>query len=77
MLLIHSSQSSWVVLPRAAASAACVMVGGYIFAILAHYRLILGRRRIGPRVNPEPGERAVFCVTIVVALGLSLWVILG
>jgi hypothetical protein len=72
ILLISSMQSTWTVLPRAGAAAACAMLGGYIFAILAHYRLIFGTRRVGPRQNPEPAERAFFWLSIVGALALSL-----
>jgi hypothetical protein len=55
-------------LPSAACAAASIMVGGYVLAILAHYRLFLGRHRRGPRSNPEPAEAAVVCVTLAVAL---------
>src|SRR5436305_6921155 len=44
-------------LPWAACSAAAIMVSGYIFGILAHYRLIFGKkRRLADlaRDNPEP-----------------------
>jgi hypothetical protein len=41
----------------AGTSAAVVLTFGYVPAILAHYRLIFGGRRAGPRTNPEPSER--------------------
>ncbi|MGJ4917640.1 hypothetical protein [Bradyrhizobium oligotrophicum] len=54
--------------PTAAAGAATVLVGGYIFAILGHYRILFGRRRTGPRYNPEPAERVVVLVFSFLAL---------
>jgi hypothetical protein len=53
-------------LPRAACSATCILVAGYILSILAHYRLLFGRKRRGERENPEPAERwLVICTTVV------------
>lgn len=51
-------------LPAAGCSAASIMVTGYILGILAHYRLIFGRNRSGPRESPEPAEKiiAFFCI---------------
>ena len=46
-------------LPRAAAMLSLVLCLGWIPAILAHYRLLFGAHRTGPRRNPEPLE-AVF-----------------
>jgi uncharacterized membrane protein YhaH (DUF805 family) len=54
-------------LPSAACAAAVLMVAGYIFAILAHYRLLFGRRRSGPRLNPEPAERWIVLATLLLA----------
>ena len=55
-------------LPAAACTAAICMVAGYILAILAHYRLIVGRRRSGPRANPEPAEKWLVLVSIAAAV---------
>lgn len=61
----------------AISSAACagsvVLVAGYVLAILAHYRLFLGRSRTGRRENPEPAERGVVYSSIALALLASLW----
>ena len=46
-------------LPSAACAAATIMVAGYIMGILAHYRLILSGKRLGPRDNPEPSEKII------------------
>jgi hypothetical protein len=61
-------------IPTAVASAAVVLVAGYNFSILAHYRIlfgrlyfVLGKKRTGPRTNPEPGELLFASVTVVVA----------
>lgn len=73
VVLIRSPQSAWSVLPKTAAVVASTLAGGYIPAILAHYRLILGKNRSGPRTNPEPGEKLVVWITALVALMLALW----
>ena len=52
---------------KAACAASVVMLGGYIPGILAHYRLILGKSRRGPRDNPEPAEKTVVIITLLVA----------
>jgi hypothetical protein len=55
-------------LPAAGAVAAAIMVAGYVPAILAHYRLVFGRKRTGQRVNPEPWERFFVAVGLIIAL---------
>jgi hypothetical protein len=55
-------------LPTAGCAAMLVAMTGYVVGILAHYRLIFGSKRSGPRDNPEPSERVVVLVTIVGAL---------
>lgn len=50
-----------------ACSASSILVAGYIFSILAHYRLLFGRHRTGPRDNPEPAEKTLVRLTIVIA----------
>ncbi len=56
---------------RALASAACVaatiLLAGYVPAILAHYRIEIGRSRTGVRLKGEPKERLVVFVSIAVA----------
>jgi len=54
-------------LPRAACSAAVLMLAGYIFALLAHYRLLFGGGRTGPRANPEPAEKWIVILTLLLA----------
>jgi peptidoglycan biosynthesis protein MviN/MurJ (putative lipid II flippase) len=58
-------------IPPAASACATVLLLGYVFAILAHYRLILGRDRKGPRDNPEPAERWI-CLTST-CLGIAVF----
>ena len=48
-------------LPAAAAAMGVVLLIGWIPSVLAHYRLIFGKNRNGPRTNPEPAE-GVFVV---------------
>lgn len=50
-----------------ACSASSILVAGYIFSILAHYRLLFGRNKGGPRDNPEPAERILVRLTIIIA----------
>lgn len=61
----------------ASCSGSILLVVGYVFAILAHYRLILGFGRSGPRDNPEPSERVLVMVTCVASISLSTWVFLS
>ena len=60
----------------AASAAASVCVAGYIPAILAHYRIVLGSRRSGPRDNPEPLELVWVVLTVVAALATATFVVL-
>jgi hypothetical protein len=54
-------------LERAACAASAIMLGGYIFALLAHYRFVWGGKQSGPLRNPEPAERLAVWVTLAVA----------
>ncbi len=60
-------------IPPAACAAAAVLVAGYVFAILAHYRLILRGKRRGLRDNPERPEGIIVCVTVLVAISVGVW----
>jgi hypothetical protein len=73
--LVSLSPSSWMyrVVPPAACAGAVVLVTGYPFALLAHYRLILGGRRVGPRSNPEPSERWIVPITWGAAIAAVIW----
>jgi hypothetical protein len=64
-------------LPAAGCAATSIMVAGYIFGILAHYRLIFGRNRAGPRGNPEPAEMILVFIAAVLAVEVFLVVLLG
>ena len=59
-------------LPAAACAAAVTLMAGYVLALLAHYRLILGRGRSGVRSNPEPAERWLVFIAIAAAFVLFL-----
>jgi len=54
-------------LARASCAASILLLAGYVPSILAHYRIILGARRRGPRDNPEPAERTLAALTVSVA----------
>ena len=75
LLLLPPSNPIYHVLPSAACAGATVCVAGYPFAILAHYRLLLGRTRSGPRENPEPAERWIIVTTWLVSLSAFVWAI--
>jgi len=64
-------------LATAAGSASVIMVSGYVFAILAHYRLIFGRKRKGSRENPEPAEAGVVVTSIILAVAAAITSYLG
>lgn len=59
--------------PAAACGATAILVAGYPFAILAHYRFILAADRRGARSNPEPPERWLVGATAVLALAVFCW----
>jgi biopolymer transport protein ExbD len=62
-------------LPAAGCSASSIMVTGYILGILAHYRLIFGKKRSGPRDNPEPAEKIITFISILFSV-LSFFIVL-
>jgi hypothetical protein len=64
-------------LPAAGCSAASIMVAGYIFGILAHYRLIFGRNRSGPRENPEPAEKIIVYLFVLFSIAAFFIVLFG
>jgi hypothetical protein len=54
--------------PKAAYAAAVTLAAGYPFAILAHYRFLFSKKSaIECRVNPEPAERWLVLVTVLLA----------
>lgn len=46
-------------LASAFCTSAVLLLAGYVPTVLAHYRLLFGSLRSGPRTNPEPGERGL------------------
>jgi hypothetical protein len=56
--------------PTAGCGAALIALGGYVLALLAHYRLMFGSGRTGPRENPEPAERTIVIGATAVAVVL-------
>jgi amino acid transporter len=63
-------------LPAAACAAAIVLIAGYLVAILARYRWILGRGRSGPLAHPEPAERWLVVAFLVLAVAAFAFVLL-
>ncbi len=76
LILLSFLPSFLSALPSAACVTATIMVTGYIFGILAHYRLILAGSRSGPRDNPEPSEKIIVRMTVALA-AISFLVILS
>jgi hypothetical protein len=64
-------------LPQAACAASSILVAGYILSILAHYRLLFGRKRTGPRYNPEPAERVLVFTTAALAAAVFAIILLA
>jgi uncharacterized membrane protein len=72
--------ASAIKLSAAAAGSAAILVAGYVFSILAHYRILFGyerlfwgRRRKGARDNPEPSELLLSIATSAFAFLFFLW----
>jgi len=59
---------------KALASAACaggvILQVGYVPAILAHYRIVFGAKRTGPREKGEPIERLFVWLAFAAALAV-------
>jgi len=70
-LLAEDSASSGR-LPKAAAALCVVLALGWVPSILAHYRLILGFSRTGPRRNPEPTEALLVFLSALVGVAMFL-----
>lgn len=73
--LVAAHPTSWAHtrIPGPSCAVSIVLLAFYPFAILAHYRFILGGGRTGPRYNPEPGEKLVVWLAILVAGGMAVW----
>jgi hypothetical protein len=55
-------------LASAGCALALVLTAGDVPTILAHYRIMFGKSRAGPRRNPEPAERSIVLLCVVLAL---------
>jgi hypothetical protein len=63
----HTSQGTYLAM-SAVSLGNLVLIFAYPFAVLAHYRIILGGGRTEPRENPEPWERNLVVVATVLAV---------
>jgi hypothetical protein len=64
--------------PSAVCAGASILVVGYIFGILAHYRLLFWRGdTAAPHVPGEPAERVIVVATCLLAVGTLLLVVLS
>ena len=75
LVTVDAASPHYLKLPMAACGAAAVLVSGYVFAILAHYRIFFGRSRTGSRSLAEPLEIVFSTVAFFVTLGLFLLVL--
>lgn len=74
-LLIISNITEMVIrFSKAVCSSASILLACYMLAIMAHYRIIFGKRRSGPRNNPEPSERIIIIGAVILALLVFLLV---
>jgi hypothetical protein len=71
-----SEPSKWVLTVAAGSCAASViLVALYPFAILAHYRILIGANRSGDRKKGEPLERLIVVAASILAAGVFACVI--
>jgi len=70
--IVAISQPNKSILNLAAGScgAAAILLAGYPFAILDHYRIEIGAKRGGNRVKGEPVERYVVIASAILAAGV-------
>ena len=68
ILLVIGPAKSADALASAACTAALVLQAGYLPAILAHYRIEIGKNRTGPREKGEPAERRFVYVSALIAV---------
>ena len=67
MLVLRNNESEWALLPPSAATGACILVAGYVPAILAHYRILFAGKRTGPRPHVELPEAVIVAISASVA----------
>ena len=75
LIALDPKSPGYLRLPMAACGAAAVLISGYVFAILAHYRIFFGASRTGPRSLAEPLEIVFAIVAVCAALALFGFVI--
>jgi hypothetical protein len=69
ILTLGSGNLRALLVARAATLLSVILLAGYVPSILAHYRLLCGRRRIDePRENPETAECALVTATTVLGV---------
>lgn len=68
LLILGGGGPKGLTVSAAVCAAAVVLLGGYIPAVLAHYRIELGARRTGWREKGEPVERLAVKLTVIGAI---------
>ena len=73
--ILAAHPSSWAqrYLPGPACAAAVVLLAAYPVAILAHYQFIFSFGRSLPRINPEPSEKIVVILALLIAGATAFW----
>ncbi|WNM56539.1 hypothetical protein [Candidatus Nitrospira allomarina] len=75
LVTLDLTSPNYLRLPMAACGAAAILVSGYVFAILAHYRIFFGSSCAGARSLAEPLEIMSSSIAVFAALGLFLFVL--
>jgi hypothetical protein len=68
LLVDAAADAAVVAMAAACCASAVVLQAGYVPALLAHYRIVLGWGQKGARVRGEPLERKIVWATLVAAL---------
>jgi hypothetical protein len=75
LVALDPNTTIYKAVPSAVSAASAILVAGYPFAILAHYRFILAGSRTRKRDNPEPSEKIVVLLTALAAIGVLVWLV--
>jgi hypothetical protein len=73
LVVAHPGSAFYRLLPASSCAVVIVLLAAYPFALLAHYRLILGSDRTGVRGPVEPGEVLVIWCAVALSLVVFVW----
>jgi hypothetical protein len=72
LVVAQSVVEAVLAVAAAACAAAAILLAAYPWAILYHYRIVLGTKRRGQRLSGEPGEKCVVIAAAIFAIIVSL-----